>query len=281
MVAAMVEANGGVVSSEIQARAEAEGVADALNKVGPAGERAGAQAAAGMDKLAQATAGANAQLQQQILMTERLRHGRPGEHGQPPTGSNKSDYDPGYGSPYSRPGEGPVNGLGETKDQYDRRHRLEGQNAVDNTLIFKLEEKLNAGTLTEADRHLVEAVKSAVNQNAQIARDASPGLLSTDLMRSLQQQQVLVQRMTDFLDAKASSAPAKTPATAPAPAPVHAPAPTPVPAPGPQQTRVATVHQVRIEGLGSAASVINTASEADARAVVDALRAASLRSSAR
>jgi len=70
MVDAMIEANGGVVSSEIQVRAEAEGVADALQRIGPTGEeRAGTQAAAGMDKLAQATAGANSQLQQQILMT--------------------------------------------------------------------------------------------------------------------------------------------------------------------------------------------------------------------
>jgi hypothetical protein len=280
MVEALVEANGGVVSAEIRARAEAEGVADALNRIGPAGERAGVQAAAGMDKLAQATAGANAQLQQQILMTERLRHERPGENAQPPNGSNKSDYDPGYGSPYSRPGEGPVNGLGETKEQYDRRHRLEGQNAVDNTLIYKLEDKLNSGTLTEADRAAVEAVKAAVAQNAQLARDASPGLLSTDFLRSLQQQQVLVQRMTDFLEAKAPSAPAPaqpSPSFAPAPAP----APAQAPAPEPQQPRVATVHQVRIDWPSSSSSVINTASEADARAVVDALRAASLRSSSR
>jgi hypothetical protein len=232
-----------------------------------------------MNKLAQATAGANAQLQQQILMTERLRYGRPGEHGQPPTGSNKADYDPGYGSPYSRPGDGPVNGLGETKEQYDRRHFLEGQNAVDASLIFKLEEKLNAGTLTEADRPLVEAVKAAVAQNVQLERGTSPGLTTTEHELSMLRQQVLVKRLTDFLDAQASSAQAKTPTTAPAPAPVHAPAPTPAPAPVQQQPRVATVHQVRIEGLGSSSSVINTASEADARALVEALRQASLRSS--
>jgi hypothetical protein len=172
--------------------------------------------------------------------------------------------------------------LGETKEQYDRRHRLEGQNAVDASLIFKLEEKLNAGTLTEADRHLVEAVKAAVEQNAQLARDASPGLLSIDHLFSIQQQQVLVKRMTDFLEAKTPSAPAPAPARpTPSFAPAPAPAPTPAPAPEPQQTRVATVHQVRIEGLSSSASVIHTASEADARAVVEALRAASLRSSAR
>jgi tape measure domain-containing protein len=283
MVAAMVEANNGVVSSEIQARAEAEGVANALDKIGPAGERAGTQAAAGMGKLAQATADANSQLQQQILMTERLRYGRPGENAQPPTGSNKSDYDPGYGSPYSRPGDGPVNGLGETKEQYDRRHRLEGQNAVDNSLIFKLEEKLNAGTLTEADRPLVEAVKAAVAQNVQLERGTSPGLTTPEHEFSMLRQQVLVKRLTDFLDENVSLTPAPAhttaPTTAPAPVPSPAPAPPPAPTPEPQQTRVATVHQVRIEGLSSSASVINTASEADARAVVEALRSASLRSS--
>jgi hypothetical protein len=285
MVDALVQANGGVVSSEIQAKAAAEGVEDALNKIGPSGERAGTQAAAGMDKLSQATAGANAQLQQQILMNERLRYERPGENAKPPTGSNKADYDPGYGSPYSRPGDDPVNGQGETKDQYDRRHRLEGQNAVDNSLIYKIEEKLNAGTLSEADRASVEAVKEAVAQNIQLERGTSAGLTTTEHELALLKEQVLVKRMTDFLDAKTSSAPAPehttAQATAPAPAPARSPSPTTAPAPETQQTRVATVHQVRIEGLSSSASVINTASEADARAVVEALRTASLRSSSR
>jgi hypothetical protein len=227
MVDALVQANGGVVSSEIQAKAAAEGVDDALNKIGPAGERAGEQAASGMAKLTQAAKEANQALD----------------------------------------------------EQEQRRKKLEGQNAVDNTLIYKLEEKLNSGTLSDADRASVEAVKAAVTQNAQLAHDASPGLLSTDFMRSLQQQQVLVKRMTDFLDENVSITPAKTHTTEPAPAPAHAPAPAPAPAPEPQQPRVATVHQVRIDGLGASQSVINTASEADARAVVEALRTASLRSS--
>jgi tape measure domain-containing protein len=227
MVDALVQSNGGVVSSEIRARAEAEGVADALQRIGPAGERAGEQAAAGMAKLTQATREANKALD----------------------------------------------------EQEQRRKKLEGQNAVDNTLIYKLVNKLDSGTLSEADRAAVEAVKAANDQNLQLARDASPALLSTDFMRSIQRQQVQVQRMIDFLNAKTSSAPAPaaSPSFSTAPAQEFAPAP----AQAPQQTRVATVHQVRIEGLSSSSSVINTASEADARAVVDALRAASLRSSSR
>jgi tape measure domain-containing protein len=217
MVDALVQANGGVVSSEIQAKAAAEGVEDALNKIGPAGERAGTQAADGMNKLTQATREANQALD----------------------------------------------------EQEQRRKKLEGQNAVDNTLIYKLVNKLDSGTLSEADRAAVEAVKAANDQNLQLTRDASPALLSTDFMRSIQQQQVQVQRMTDFLAEKAPGAPAKT----------QAESTTTAQSSEPQQTRVATVHQVRIDGLGASQSVINTASESDARAVVEALRTASLRSS--
>jgi tape measure domain-containing protein len=215
MVDALVQANGGVVNSEIQAKAASEGVEDTLNKIGPAGERAGEQAASGMAKLTQAAKEANQALD----------------------------------------------------EQEQRRKKLEGQNAVDNTLIYKLVDKLDSGTLSDADRSAVEAAKAANDQNLQLARDASPGLLSTDFMRSIQQQQVQVQRMIDSLAAKKSGAPEQTQPAAQSP--------------DTQQTRVATVHQVRIDGLGASQSVINTASEADARAVVDALRTASLRSSSR
>lgn len=281
MIDAMVQANGGVVNEAIRARAAVEGIDLAMARAGETAQRAiGGAAAGAMREFAGATDQANQKLLEQIRLNDQARYGRPGEGAKPPKpGDKQDDYDPGYGSPYSRPGEDPRNGLGETKAEYDRKQALKGQNAVDNTLIYALVRKLDSGTLTEADRALVDAVKAANDQNLQLMRDASPGLLSTDFMRSIQQQQVQVQRMIDFLNAKTSSAPA--PAASPSFPPARAPEFAPVTAPAPQQTRIATVHQVRIDGLSSSSSVINTASEADVRAVVDALRAASLRSSSR
>lgn len=89
---------------------------------------------------------------------------RPGANAQPPK-PGQTKYDPGYGSPYSAPGVAPVNGDGQTKEEYDREQFLTGQNAVDNTLQFKLRDKLNNGTLTAADVADVQNVVNALDQN--------------------------------------------------------------------------------------------------------------------
>jgi tape measure domain-containing protein len=52
-----------------------------------------------------------------------------------------------------------------------REERLAGQNAVDNSLLFELRDKLRAGTLTSADSDSIRAAIAAIDQNAQIDRD--------------------------------------------------------------------------------------------------------------
>lgn len=52
-----------------------------------------------------------------------------------------------------------------------REERLAGQNAVDNTLMFTLRDKLNAGTLNAEDADEIRAVIAALDQNEQVNRD--------------------------------------------------------------------------------------------------------------
>jgi tape measure domain-containing protein len=97
-------------------------------------------------------------------------------------GSDPNNYDPGSGSPYARPSDkAPTNGNGMTQAEFQRAQKLNGQNAVDNTLSFNLRDKLRNGTLTAADVPDLQNVIAALDQNEQINRDVdrmSPGAFS-------------------------------------------------------------------------------------------------------
>lgn len=80
---------------------------------------------------------------------------------------------------YARPSGGSVTGS-------TRADRLAGQNAVDNTLMFTLRDKLRAGTLTEADAASLQAVIGAMRTNEAVDRSVdrlSPGAFSLEGMR--------------------------------------------------------------------------------------------------
>ncbi|OGB19443.1 MAG: hypothetical protein A2W72_17950 [Burkholderiales bacterium RIFCSPLOWO2_12_67_14] len=85
-----------------------------------------------------------------------------------------------YASPlgagkYGRPEGGSV--IGNTRED-----RLAGQNAVDNSLMFELRAKLDAGLLTAADKADIEAVIAALDQNEAVNRDLdrlNPGAFSS------------------------------------------------------------------------------------------------------
>lgn len=78
-----------------------------------------------------------------------------------------------YSSPlgpdkYARPEGGSA--YGNTREE-----RLAGQNAVDNTTMFMLRDKLQAGLLTAADLPALQAVLAANAENDKIARAMGPG----------------------------------------------------------------------------------------------------------
>ena len=105
------------------------------------------------------------------------RYSRPGERSQ--QRGNEKDYDPGRNM-YGRPNEQPRNGLGETQGEWERRHKLAGQNAVDNTTMFMLRDKLQRGLLTQADLPALQAVLAANVENDKIARAMGPGAWSLE-----------------------------------------------------------------------------------------------------
>lgn len=116
-----------------------------------------------------ATHEANEALQRQNEL-QRTRFSRPGE-GSNQQG-NESNYDPGRNM-YGRAGrdDQPRNGDGQTQAEFQRGERLAGQNAVDNTLIFALRDKLNAGVLTAEDARDLSNAIAALDQNEQVNRD--------------------------------------------------------------------------------------------------------------
>lgn len=85
-----------------------------------------------------------------------------------------------YGSPlgsdkYARPKGGAVTGN-------TREERLAGQNAVDNTLAFRLRDMLDAGTIDQATPEEIRAVIAALEQNEAVNRDLdrmNPGAFSS------------------------------------------------------------------------------------------------------
>ncbi|MFN3494819.1 MAG: phage tail tape measure protein [Hydrogenophaga sp.] len=175
---AAIAAAGGIVPAWVSAQASAQGYELALDEAGKAtlrlkgatdsaGDSAN-RAAGGYRNMAQSAAEAAAAAKN--LAEINSRHSRPGQNSTQ-TG-DEPNYDPGRNM-YGRAGQNdqPFNGNGQTQAEFQRGERLAGQNAVDNTLMFRLRDKLNAGALTEADAADIQAVIAALEQNEQVNRD--------------------------------------------------------------------------------------------------------------
>lgn len=107
--------------------------------------------------------------------------GAPGGRGAPGGGPAGGKADPRYSSPlgndkYASPLENKYGNPRDGQSTYGntREERLAGQNAVDNTLMFALRDKLKAGLLTEADLPALQAVLAANADNEKIARSMGP-----------------------------------------------------------------------------------------------------------
>lgn len=161
-VRATAAARGFEVTVDSAGRTIVRSMADAKGATDQLGDAAGS-AAGQFRRLASAAEGAAAAALQVAEINRRFS--RPGE-------GSTDRKDPGRGSPYARPQDKkPVNADGQTQEEYLRAEKLKGQNAVDNTLIFALRDKLAAGTLTSEDaRDLANAI-AALDQNEQVNRD--------------------------------------------------------------------------------------------------------------
>lgn len=86
-----------------------------------------------------------------------------------------------------------------------REQRLQGQNAVDDSLRLSLVNKLNTGALTKADAGGVQAFAQALAQNIALAQSANPGAISTDFLQSIREMQAQLIRMQQVLGAGAAA----------------------------------------------------------------------------
>lgn len=185
---AAIDAAGGIAPSWVQAQADAAGYTTEIDEAGKATlrlkdatDQAGGSAsgAAGdYDQMGRSAKGAA----DNIDYLNRVSRGGGG----PGAGGRRQ---PGE-SPGSAPGGGASAEQEQPKDwqtrmderndavksQYGstREERLAGQNAVDNTLMFALRDKLKAGLLTDADLPALQAVLAANADNEKIARSMGP-----------------------------------------------------------------------------------------------------------
>lgn len=186
---AAIDAAGGIAPSWVQAQADAAGYTTEIDEAGKATLRlkeatdlaggAASGAAGDYDQMGRSAKGAA----DNIDYLNRVSRGGGGSGGPGPGGRRQPGGSPG-GAPGGKPAdEQPKDWQtrmdernAAVKSQYGntREERLAGQNAVDNTLMFALRDKLNAGLLTDADLPALRAVLAANAENAKIARSMGP-----------------------------------------------------------------------------------------------------------
>lgn len=232
---AAIAANGGVATDTVRVQAAMQGLEVTTDAAGKTIVRTMAEAAAataGAGSSANAAAGGYRNMARSAEQAAAAARGLESASGR-----------------YNRPEGGSVTGN-------TRAERLAGQNAVDNSLQFKLREKLDAGTLTDADLADLQNVVAALEQREQIDRDVdrlSAGAFSLEGMRDRQEWQAVRGRFQDAIASMGSTA---------APAESAAPA--------------SSSRTVRVEiNTGRGTEAITT-DEAGAQALVRALQAAGL-----
>ncbi len=140
----------------------------------------------------------------------------------------------------------------------DRAKKLEGQNAVDNRLMFQVRDKLNAGTLTAEDTADVKNVLAALKQNAVVnAFGRSMGGISLAGIEDDIKWQNTGAVLQQFVDAQGRQT--ATPAGA-----------------SPSQSAPSTggkTYTVNVN-LGGGTTPVNVASDADAQKLIDVLKRA-------
>ena len=203
---AAIAANGGVATEAIKSQAAMNGLSITTDATGKTIVKAMGDAAAATGKVGSSASAAASEYDKLKDAADRAtlammnqRYERPGGSAKPPKpGDSSGNYDPGYGSPYSKPGDDPRNGDGQTKAEYDRAQSLKGQNAVDNTLLFTIRDKLAAGSLGQADADSVRALTGQLAQNIALSQSFG-GVLGTEGLREMQRQQAELALLNNFL----------------------------------------------------------------------------------
>lgn len=154
---AAIAANGGVATASVQAEAGMRGLEIVTDATGKSIVRAmndAKTATEGAGNAAHGAAGGYRSMNREATAAaEAARKANAAKYGSP-LGDDK----------YSAPKGGSTTGN-------TREERLQGQNAVDNTLAFRLRDKLKTGALGPEDAADIQAVIAALDQNAQVDRD--------------------------------------------------------------------------------------------------------------
>ncbi|MGS5089070.1 phage tail tape measure protein [Hydrogenophaga sp. A37] len=156
---AAIAANGGVATATLQGEAGMRGLEIVTDATGKSIVRAmndAANATAGAGNAAHGAAGGYRNMAQSAAEAAAAAKNLAAANAnyQSPLGSDK----------YAGPEGGSV--VGNTREQ-----RLGGQNAVDNTLAFRLRDELKAGTLGPEDADDIRAAIAALDQNETVNRD--------------------------------------------------------------------------------------------------------------
>ena len=205
MASAAIAANGGVASEAIKSQAAMYGLKIETDDTGKSIVKAMDAAAGATDKVGKSAKGAASEYEalanavaKATLAAMNQRYERPGGAKPPKAGDSSGNYDPGSGSPYGKPGNDPRNGNGQTQSEYNREQQLKGQNAVDNTLLFTIRDKLAAGSLGQADVESVRALTGQLAQNISLSQSFG-GVLGTEGLREMQRQQAELALLNNFL----------------------------------------------------------------------------------
>lgn len=87
----------------------------------------------------------------------------------------------------------------------DTARRATNATAVDATGLQAVKDKLASGTLSEQDRALVESLKAAALQNAQVNAGANPSAISMDARRSVEEMTAVAQRALERINSQRST----------------------------------------------------------------------------
>lgn len=194
-VRSQAAAQGFELATDSAGKTTVRAMSDAAAATGGAG-RAADSAAGSYKRLGQSAADAAVQAAKLAAINE--RYSRPGENSQQKT-SGEKDYDPGRGSPFSRPGEEPKNGNGLTSAEFQRKEKLKGQGSLDMSLQFQLLDKLQNKTLTAEDVPALKNVIASLNANQKTFDSISPGLNSLQALADDRKWQNAVQGFEQFV----------------------------------------------------------------------------------
>jgi tape measure domain-containing protein len=180
-----IAANKGIAPSWVQTEAAVRGATVAVDEHGKATVSLGDKSKQTTDKMAQGFADVRGQVQ--LTTAELEAQAKALDDINAKYGQSQKDRDFKYG----KVGSGGASRLGNTREE-----KLAGQNAVDNSLRYRVEEKFRAGRLAQGDAGDLDNVIAALRQNDQIFSE-NANVYSLEGAFSAQRDRALIAQLED------------------------------------------------------------------------------------